>query len=204
MKKIILTFSCLSLLVFSGCFSSEEENNTPLTDITKPYSLEEVNASEKIIIEEFSDIECPACKSFSSVYERIEKDFPQVEFRYYHFPLERIHDYAFPAAIATECALKIGGQEARNKYLHAAFNKDKLSIPFFRELAKEQGLDEEKFNTCFNDQETKNIVKAHVAEGKIRELSATPTLFFNGEKVTGGMTYDSMYAKIQKLLDEKK
>lgn len=201
LQKTAIATGLLSLTILSGCFSAGEQ--VELTDTTTPYSLEYVQNSEKVIVEEFSDIECPACKGFSSVYERVQADFPQVEFRYYHYPLQQIHDFAFPAALATECAGVVGGEEAREAYLHSAFNKDKLSTDYFRELAVEQGLNEEEFNICFNDKQTSDIVKKHMAEGNARDLSATPTLFFNGEKVTGGMNYDQMYAKIEKLLKEK-
>lgn len=190
----ILGFS----LLLGGCSSSDQ---FPLNENNTPYTLEE-SKQKKILVEEFSDIQCPACKAFAPVYEKIEKDFPEVEFKFYHYPLESIHPYAFSAAIAVECASSIGGLEKRDEYLHLSFRSKSLKKDDLKEIAKNIDIDTEKFNKCLDNQETKDIVKSHMKEGDNRSLSATPTLFFNGEIHTGGMSYDLMYSKVQKLVNE--
>ncbi len=206
-KSSALFLGTSSLLLLSGCFSENTENNYALTEKNTPYTLEQAKNSEKVLIEEFSDIECPACKGFAPIFEKLEKDFSSnanVEFRYYHYPLEQIHDFAFPAALASECVSEIAGTEARKKYINAAFVEKRLSIDFFRSLAKEQEIDEEKFSSCFDEQKTKSIIKAHEKEGNDRKLRGTPTLYINGEEYKKSRDYDTLYSEIQKRLNEKK
>jgi protein-disulfide isomerase len=201
MQKYYLGLFLGVSLLFTGCNSNSDEY--PLNKNNTPYTLEE-SKQKKILIEEFSDIQCPACKAFAPVYEKIEKDFPQVEFRFYHYPLESIHPYAFSSAIAVECASSIAGIEKRSEYLHLVFRSKSLKKDSLKEIAKNININIEKFNKCLDNKETKDVIKAHVQEGDRRSLSATPTLFFNGEVHAGGMSYDLMYSKVQKLIDESK
>ncbi len=206
----VLLVSALSL---SGCVFNEESENIELENAYKndAYTQEFAKTYEgtgKVLIEEFSDVECPACKNFAPTYERLEKAFAEnknVEFRYNHFPLESIHQYAYAGALAVECAGRTAGDEARTKYLHLAFAEKKLSTNFYRELRKNRTIgftekQQEEFLTCFNDKKTSNIVKNHKAEGEKRGLMGTPTVYINGEQYKKARGYDALFLEINSKL----
>lgn len=188
------------ILVFSGC---TDENTVDLTEQNMAYTIEQVQNSDKIIVEEFSDIECPACRNFAPTFEKVMADMPDVEFRYYHFPLEQIHDFAYAGAIATECAGLLGGEEMRNKYLSTAMKTSPLSNEAYVTIAKDLSLNEEEFKTCFTERQTRNIVKNHTQEATTRGVNSTPTLFINGEKLEGGRTEAELKKRIQALKDNQ-
>lgn len=69
------------------------------------------NASVKLI--EYSDYECPYCKSFHPTAQRLMTEYEgQIAWVYRHFPLDRIHPNARPAAIASECIADLAGEDA--------------------------------------------------------------------------------------------
>jgi len=212
MKSLLLSLSVVaSVGILSGCeFSDKSEilqdykNDAYTQEFSKSFE-----GTGKVVIEEFSDIECPACKGFAPTYERLEKAFVEnenIEFRYNHYPLESIHRYAYAGALATECAGKIGGEKARFEYLHLAFAEEKLSTKFYRELRKNKNLgftveQQENFLTCFNEKQTSSIIKNHKKEGDNRGLRGTPTVYINGKEYAGKRTYDALFIEINSKLN---
>ena len=79
--------------------------------IVAPFSLAGLpsmgSSLAKIAIVEFTDYQCPFCKQyFGTTYKKVKENFvDQGIARYYiaDFPLEN-HNFAFPAAIAAQCA----------------------------------------------------------------------------------------------------
>ncbi len=216
--KSLLSVSVLSasVLFFSGCEWGEEkgedlENSSSFSYTNDAYTQEFAKAFEgtgKVVIEEFSDVQCPACKGFAPTYERLEKAFADnknVEFRYNNFPLESIHKYAYAGALAVECAGAVAGNDAKKKYLHLAFLEKKLSTDFYRELRKNKEIgfteqQQEEFLACFNDKKTSAIVKNHKSEGNKRGLRGTPTVYINGQEYKGSRGYDALFIEINSKL----
>ena len=215
--KSLLSVSVLSMsaLFMSGCefemLQSEENSVSSFSYENNAYTAEFAKAFEgtgKVVIEEFSDIECPACKNFAPTYERLEKAFlnnENVEFRYNHFPLESIHRYAYAGALATECVAAVAGEKAKGEYLHLAFAETNLSTDFYRELRKNKKInltekEQSEFLTCFNEKQTSDIIKNHKAEGTKRGLRGTPTVYINGEEFQGARGYDALFLEINSKL----
>lgn len=69
------------------------------------------NKDAKVVVVEFSDLQCPFCKRFwSDTLPQVKKDYidsGKVVFYYRHFPLE-FHPMAIPFAHASECANEQG------------------------------------------------------------------------------------------------
>jgi len=76
------------------------------------------NADAKVAMVEFSDPECPFCKSFDeTMHQVIETYSPDdVAWVYRHFPLEVLHPKAPKEAEALECAWEQGGNDMFWKY----------------------------------------------------------------------------------------
>lgn len=164
-----------------------EINKVVIGDHTK-WSKENKN-----ILVEYSDIQCPACKSFHDLLKTFESsksaDFSitqKVTLVYRHFPLFLIHKNAFSAAYAAEAA---GLQNKFWEMIDLQFEKQSqwsnLANPteFFIGLAKEINLDLEKFKKDMNSSNVKNKVQSHLSEGESIGVNATPTFFLNGKKI---------------------
>ncbi|MBI2622240.1 thioredoxin domain-containing protein, partial [Candidatus Microgenomates bacterium] len=76
----------------------------------------------KIKLVEFSDLECPFCKSFHPTMQKVLKEFDgQIAWVYRHFPLDSIHPRARPAALAAECVASLGGNDKFWNYVDKLF-----------------------------------------------------------------------------------
>ena len=71
-----------------------------------------INGDPKVVIVEFTDFECPVCRSFSgSTFTQINDNYIEngtVAFYLRNFPLEQLHDNAMAAAKAAMCANEKG------------------------------------------------------------------------------------------------
>ncbi len=64
------------------------------------------STTPKVIIEEFSDLECPGCGAYAPTLKEFFETYPDndIALVYRHFPLTSIHFYAESAAKASEAA----------------------------------------------------------------------------------------------------
>ena len=171
MKKLIL----LILILFSITLLTSCTEDSP----RKRAMIGNPNAS--IIIDEFSDFECPACATVGPELEAVvlrNKDIVQLNF--YHFPLS-YHQHAFLAAEAAECA---NDQSKFWEFAKTAFtNQNNLTEDNLKTFASNLGLDTAKFDTCLDSGEKKSFVKADTYEGRSRQLSFTPSIYVNKQLV---------------------
>lgn len=87
------------------------------------------NREALVTIVEFSDLQCPFCRSFHPlVQEALAKYGDKVRWVYKHFPLTNIHPQAVPAALASECIAEQKGDEGFWKFIDEVFkNQEKLN-----------------------------------------------------------------------------
>lgn len=109
------------------------------------------NASIKIV--EYSDLECPFCKSFHQTMQQLATAYPnQIAWVYRHFPLDQLHSQARKEAEATECAYELGGNEKfwayTNKIFEVTPSNNGLDLNQLPIIAKEIGLDQAAFEAC--------------------------------------------------------
>lgn len=113
------------------------------------------NPSAPVTLIEYSDFECPFCKSFhSTVKKAVDESKGQVKWVYRHFPLDEIHPVkARKEAAASECAAELGGNDAFWKFADRFFeltpsnNKTDIDTVLPR-IAGEIGLNEAQFASC--------------------------------------------------------
>jgi len=178
----------LSLFLLSACTTAGDVHDSFQRDATKP-----------VLFEEFSDFQCPYCKQFHPVIEKLKGDFPNIEFRYAYFPLENIHPYALGAAEAAECVRRNESPEIFKKYIAKLFASADLQESALKSMAKEVGADEAKCSACISSKEAQSRVKADTKEGFKRGVDSTPTIFINGQKYTGDRSYEDLYQKLKSI-----
>ena len=168
------------------------------------------NKNAKVVMVEYSDLECPFCKSFHPTMQQVMKDYgDKVKWVYRHYPLS-FHANAQKEAEASECAGKIGGNEAFWKYTDAIFERttsngtgfalDKL-VP----LAKELGLNESSFKQCLDSGEMAQKVKDQMAKGTAEGVTGTPGTIIIDAKgdtqlVPGALPFEQVKPMIDKAL----
>ena len=170
------------------------------------------NKTAKVTLVEYSDLECPFCKRFHPTMKQDMKEYgDSVRWIYRHFPLS-FHANAQKEAEATECAAKLGGNDAFWKYVDAILDRttsngtgfalDKL-IP----LAGELGLNETKFKTCLDTGEFAQKVKDQITSGTTEGVTGTPGTIIidtSGETqlVPGALPFEQMKPLIDAALTQ--
>ena len=147
-------------------------------------------ADARVTIVEFSDYQCPHCRQLYTIMQAIEQKYPQVRIVYKDFPLAGIHPWAMTAAIGARCA---SAQSAQGFWMvHDAIfeNQDVISSENVYEkmvdFAVSAGLDKDAFKMCMASPDTKPAIEADIDEGKVVQITSTPTVFVNGRPVIGG------------------
>ncbi|HBE88070.1 MAG TPA: hypothetical protein DDW67_02895 [Elusimicrobia bacterium] len=146
-------------------------------------------ADAPIVIEEFTDFACPACRHAYSGLEEIKKAYPdKVRVVFKHYPLTNIHPWSVEAAVRADCA---GRQGKFGEYAGLLFDNQNDWVmsrepqPKFDEYVGKAGLDKAVFAACMDDPEMARQVTGDMAEGDMRGINATPTFFVNGERAVG-------------------
>ena len=142
------------------------------------------SASQKIIVAEFSDFECPYCsKAQTVIKEFMSRNQNEVTLVYKHFPLTEIHAQAEPAALASWAAMQQGKFW---EYHDALFEQQsKLGEEFYLELAKTLKLDVDRFNRDRKSEEAKAAIKRDFELGKSLGVRGTPSFVVNGIFLSG-------------------
>lgn len=166
------------------------------------------NPDSKVIIECYSDLECPACASFWIQIEKPlkEKYSDKIKFVFKHLPLTRIHARAETAAQAAEAA---GEQGFFFEYVEKLYEKQSTesktwSTSKFVEYAKEVGVpDIDKFKKALETKKYKGVINEYKKIAEEKKLTATPTLFINGEQVKEEELFnlESLEKRINELLN---
>ncbi len=147
-------------------------------------------ADAPIVIVEFSDFECPACRFAEAPLRAIlEAHKGKVRLVFKHFPLERMHRFARPGAIAAECA---GKQGKFWEYHHALYDKqgewpvEGKSEDLLTSYAKGLKLDVPAWQACRKDPASDAAVSSDAKDGDRAWVGSTPTFFVNGKRFVGG------------------
>jgi protein-disulfide isomerase len=137
------------------------------------------NNPDGILIEEFSDFECPMCRQvYPLVHNMLRKYNGQINFQYKHLPLD-YHRHAYKAALASECARDQGRFfEYSDLLFRKGPDNDELE-----EYAKMLDLDISAFNQCMISEAKASIVNSNIQEAMQREVQGTPWFFVDGKNV---------------------
>lgn len=167
------------------------------------------NPKAKITIVEFSDFQCPFCRSFwGGAFQQIKSEYidtGKVRFVYRDFPLS-FHPAAQPAAEAAQCANDQGKfWEMHDKLFQEQEKKGTGTIQFsgtdIQKWASQiSGLDLNKWNECVASNKYKSEIEKDIQDGAAYGVSGTPTLFINGKPIVGAQPFSAFKAEIDQLL----
>jgi protein-disulfide isomerase len=169
-------------------------------------------ADAKMLIVEFADLECPACREAAPMMDKLREDFPQARFVFQNFPLPQ-HPWAEEAAGYVDCMGRENSDQAftfidsvysHQREIEEAVRKtdasgkptveDAAITAQLREYAKEAGADPDKIQACAATEKTSERVLRSELLGKAMEVPSTPTLFINGRRVSNfaSAQYDAL------------
>lgn len=144
--------------------------------------------SASVILVEFADFQCPACRAFASVLKDVRAKYP-TEFAvlYRHFPLTSIHPSATQAAVASECAARQGRFAEMHDELFA--RQRELADGDWPNFASAAGVpDLESFRACLVDSASRDAVRRDRDAARRLGASVTPTVLVDGKRFNGTLS----------------
>jgi protein-disulfide isomerase len=172
------------------------------------------NKDAKVVAVNYDDFQCPFCsRMHQTLFPEILKEYgDRVTFIYKDFPLAEIHPWATRAAVDANC---LGAQDNDAywdfaDYIHAnarEVSSEKTRDAWFGAVdrittlqGQKHNLDQTKLQSCIKAQ-NEDAVKASVHEGESVGVTATPTLFVNGQEIDGALPVAEVRATLDQALE---
>ncbi len=136
-------------------------------------------ADAVITIAVFDDYQWPYCARLEPLFQQVLDKYPEnVKLVVKHFPLAN-HKYAHKAATAALSA-NVQGKfwEFHNKLFK---NYNVINDAKIQDIAKELGIDMEKFNKDMRSPAIKSLIARDVSNGRQIGVRGAPTIFINGK-----------------------
>jgi protein-disulfide isomerase len=164
------------------------------------------NAQAAVVLVEYGDFQCPACKSYVPIISQLEQEFgDRVAFVYRHYPLP-IHANAQNAARAAEAASMQGMFWEMHDILfdkQGDWATERNVEDTFVEYALSLGVHAEQFRSDFNSGSIKDKVKNSLTAANAAGLTQTPSFFLNGDKLRNPRSYDEFKRVITSALSQQ-
>jgi protein-disulfide isomerase len=172
-----------------------------------------------VLIVGFDDLECPFCARLNTeIFPALTRRYgDKVRIVYRDFPIDQ-HPWAMHAAVDVNClaaqspdaywsavdaihahASDFGEDPKDAKADKTLQRADEQLDAEVRQDAQAHHLDMTKLDACVAKQDTANI-EASKRVGDALNLSSTPTLFINGEKIEGAVSLSFLYQIIDTAL----
>lgn len=193
-KVLGIIFIITILVLFGGIFwfsrnqsasSGIKGATVSQIDYNKGQKIGSSSATVKLV--EFSDFQCPACRSAEPALKQTLSKYPDgLQFIYRHFPLPQ-HIHARQAAALAEVAGEQGKfWEMHDKVFETQDQWSDLTdaTAFFLDLAKQLDLDEDKVRQALEGNTFGSKIDDDKLEGQRLGVSATPTFFLNGRRLS--------------------
>lgn len=163
------------------------------------------NPDAPIVIQEYSDYQCPFCSRFyvQTLPSLLENQIAAGEavLIFYDFPLSNIHPQAAAAANAARCAGEQGAVAYWAMHDTLFANLEEWSSPeaetFFASYAEQLDLEVEAFESCVAANRYAAEVQADLAVGQSLGVSGTPTFFMNGQSLVGAQPLAAFNSAIE-------
>ncbi len=176
---------------------------------TDPQDKSQGPADAKVVITEYGDFQCPACKAFAlEIHPKIKADFVDTgKIRFAFRQMAFIGPESTLAAEASECANDQGkfwefyeklyqNQGGENT---GVFTNDSLAG-----YAKDLGLDVNKFSQCLSSNRYKAKVEKETNDGQAAGVYSTPSLLLNGKLIDWGGDYNKLTTIINDAVNSAK
>jgi protein-disulfide isomerase/uncharacterized membrane protein len=171
----------------------------PLVDLSVQPSLVGGSPNPKMTLSEFADFRCPHCRHAKDPIDAFMHSHPDVQVRFYTWPLDHACNDAMEAGDGISCylakAVYCTEKVAQKGWpLHHYIYDDQESInsnssmPFAKDQVEkfwsDEKIDKAPIQACIDQPETDAAVKAQAKLGSEAGVKGTPTFFVNGRKLS--------------------
>lgn len=169
-----------------------------------------------IIIVEFADFLCSACKKIQPTLNSFLKHFPDVKLQFYVYPLDGTCNPSIDfvrTGLSCKLSQAIICADKQNKgwllhdfifakqsrFLENQGSEDKIK-DLFKKMLDETGMDHKEFELCMQDPKSLETVKRSALAGEKARIRGTPSFFINGKRIQ----YSSKLLILKKIYDHLK
>lgn len=181
------------------------QKNQPPVSVAETFSdPTKGNVESAVVLREFSDLQCPACRSVQPMVKQIIEEFKEdIKFVYEDFPLPS-HKNGAKAAEAGQCAYEDGKFFEFQEKMFAeqdAWAGLANPSPSFLDYGESVGMDRAEFEACLNSGGAKEAVDEDVRQGRALNVAATPSFFVNDRLISNLRTIEDFRQAIREALD---
>jgi protein-disulfide isomerase len=194
----------LAVVLFK--FTGQPTTQTPLVERSGTYT--KGSSTARVILTEFADFQCPACRSANDLSSQILAAYPNdVKFVFRHFPLSG-HLNAMISAQAAEAA----GAQGKFWEMHDLLYEKQTewgntseplsrqqALDTFKGYAGQLGLDQSAFAQAVENNSSVDVINQDMSAGSASGVNSTPTFFVNNVMISRP-TFDAIKAEIDKAL----
>jgi protein-disulfide isomerase len=217
---VVVVILAALLLVGAVAIPSITEAMTPVGEIKPITPLERPNPvgtamgdpAAPVRVDVWEDFQCPACARYTADVEvQVMEQYVatgKVYYVFHNFPF--IDDYVTTkesdqAANASMCAAEQERFWDFHDILYANWdgeNEGAFANKRLVKMAETLGLDMNAFNACFRANRYQDEINHDLADGKVKGVSGTPSVFVNGEMLKPGYvpSFEDVAAAIEAAL----
>ncbi len=151
-----------------------------------------------VVLVVFSDFECPYCKDEAKMLrQNLPSAYPkEVRTYFIDFPLEQIHPWAKAAAIAGRCVFRQHAESFWDYHDWLYDHQSEITADNLRskilDWAKLKNLDVLALQQCMDNKSTEAEVNRNIEMARGLQVNQTPTLFVNGRRLLGGISWPDL------------
>ena len=211
---IVLLIFAISFLTYSGVTNNfvphikkSKEIKKIMNMKTNPYKVDGNTLGAEdgdVVVELYSDFVCPMCYINNIMLHKVIREFSNVKVVHYNLPFDKecnteismsMHPGACFMARAALSAKEQGNYWGMGNLLYEKhpMNEEQL-IPLIEQLK----LDKTKFFNDMNSGMVKNALQQDINRSYGLNIDGTPTMYVNGEKSVGIMSYEDMKDLLKK------
>jgi protein-disulfide isomerase len=163
-----------------------------------------------VVVVMYSDFQCSYCKEEANVVRKsLLAAFPtQVQVFFKDFPLEPIHPWAKPAAVAGRCIFRQKPAAFWDFHDWIFEHQGEITVENLKdkvaEFGKTKSLEPIQLAACMETKATEAEVAKSQAEGRLLGVNSTPTLFVNGRRLVGNLPWPQLQQVIEHEIEYQK
>jgi protein-disulfide isomerase len=209
-----------ALIAGAVYLSGQGKTVAPTTDGTNPsptkVTVQPVTSSDhvlgdvskaKVVIVEYSDLECPFCKNFqTTLHQAVAEYGDKVAWVYRHFT---VHSNAPHEAEASECVAELGGNAKFFQYIDKIFSISKsdnnLDPKLLTTTAVSLGINQSQFQSCLDSGKYASLVSQESQDAVASGGQGTPYTILVTKNTNypineGAIPYTALKSAIDALL----
>jgi protein-disulfide isomerase len=156
-------------------------------------------AGAPVAIVEFSDFECPFCKEEAKMLrDNLLKTYPkEVKLYFKEFPIQSLHPWAMPAAIAGRCVARQNVNLFWEYHDWVFGHQAEITADNFKDqvtswVKTQKDVDALQFGQCFDTKATEADVNKSLEMGRALDVNSTPTMFINGRRIAQAIDWPNL------------